>query len=204
MKICKICGNSFDEHHFNQSCCGTECKFKAKRISQEKYKKTEKGRISLEKWVKSKKRNENEKRYRQKDRAKMLACLRTKKYRKLHPLTDEQLTEKRKTDREYGKSKKGRDINKIAQKKYGKTAKGKITKKNGRAKKRSLEKAGTIKLSEWLIKLEEHGNKCVFCGSIGNIEMDHIIPLSKGGSHHISNVQPLCRSCNARKGAKIL
>lgn len=44
------------------------------------------------------------------------------------------------------------------------------------------------------------GNKCIRCGSVEYLTLDHIIPKSRGGSNDDDNLQTLCRKCNGRKG----
>ncbi|MHB8188944.1 MAG: HNH endonuclease [Ferrimicrobium sp.] len=43
---------------------------------------------------------------------------------------------------------------------------------------------------------------CERCGSESDLTVDHIIPLARGGSHDIDNLQTLCRSCNSSKGKR--
>lgn len=47
------------------------------------------------------------------------------------------------------------------------------------------------------------GGKCARCGSRENLEYDHIIPLSRGGSNTTRNIELLCEKCNRQKGANI-
>lgn len=43
-------------------------------------------------------------------------------------------------------------------------------------------------------------NRCAYCGSTENLSLDHIVPQSKGGSNHITNVLCACTKCNGDKG----
>lgn len=45
------------------------------------------------------------------------------------------------------------------------------------------------------------GDKCWMCGAPATCT-DHVIPLSKGGSHWPSNLRPACTACNCSKHAK--
>ena len=45
--------------------------------------------------------------------------------------------------------------------------------------------------------------KCVRCGSRDNLEYDHIIPVSKGGSNTARNIELLCEGCNRSKSDSV-
>jgi 5-methylcytosine-specific restriction endonuclease McrA len=100
-----------------------------------------------------------------------------------------------------------------ARKEYLKSSKGKSVKAVAAQKRRALIKniEGFYTTQEWLDLKEQYGNRCLCCGRLGSeldkpLEQDHIIPVSKGGSNWITNIQPLCHTCNdmGHKGTKII
>lgn len=46
------------------------------------------------------------------------------------------------------------------------------------------------------------GGKCAYCDSPEKLQVDHIVPLAKGGNNHRANLQALCESCNKSKNCK--
>ena len=40
---------------------------------------------------------------------------------------------------------------------------------------------------------------CFYCGSMNNIQIDHVIPVSRGGRHSIGNLVAACQKCNSQK-----
>lgn len=86
--------------------------------------------------------------------------------------------------------------------------------RNNRDKRNELQQArrsayaGHFPRSQWLHIKKYFGFICLRCRKpetlIFKLEPDHVVPVARGGAHHAINIQPLCRGCNAWKGAKTI
>lgn len=114
---------------------------------------------------------------------------------------NEMCRQRRKDDPEYEKK---------YSKRWRKTEKGKASSQRRHITRRTKEKyiINTLTLNEWLEILKDYDYKCAYCGIEFDKntlpERDHIIPISKDGDNTKENIVPSCRSCNAKKGNKIL
>lgn len=69
---------------------------------------------------------------------------------------------------------------------------------------RSLKERDTVKTAYdhlFIAIGRRDGFSCARCGAAFELELDHIIPVSLGGTSDLDNLQILCRPCNQKKGA---
>jgi 5-methylcytosine-specific restriction endonuclease McrA len=94
---------------------------------------------------------------------------------------------------------------------YKDTAIYKAHKKAWRLKRKAMDRGATVadKFNPFQV-FDRDGWKCQICGiktpkslrgsyKPNAPELDHIVPISKGGQHTMTNAQTSCRSCNATK-----
>lgn len=79
---------------------------------------------------------------------------------------------------------------------WSKTKQGILSNRAARSKRRGA--AYTSEALEWIASLVDP--MCVYCGDMA-VEIDHLTPLTRGGTGERSNLAPCCRRCNSRKGA---
>ncbi len=73
---------------------------------------------------------------------------------------------------------------------------------HSRRRARLVNSKGNFTSKEWKSLKAFYGNICLCCKKKEpdvKLTADHVIPLSRGGTNDISNIQPLCGSCNSRK-----
>ena len=56
-----------------------------------------------------------------------------------------------------------------------------------------------VRIAVW----RRDNGRCVRCSSRERLEYDHIVPVSRGGSNTVRNIELLCETCNRSKGANI-
>lgn len=120
----------------------------------------------------------------------------------------------------YNKSNKAKEAVRRAVTRYQNTAHGKEVvkqyKKSTRGRRLSVRYAetrrtrktkagGSYTESQWYKLCECYDFRCLRCNkqfSFKELTLDHVKPVSKGGSSFIWNIQPLCSRCNSKKGRK--
>lgn len=65
---------------------------------------------------------------------------------------------------------------------------------------RAVIKGSGFPSDGWTALLNFYGAQCAKCSSTENLQLDHIVPLSKEGKHELQNTQILCGFCNISKG----
>jgi len=74
---------------------------------------------------------------------------------------------------------------------------------NEKRRAREASAGGMITAKQWSELVEQYGNRCLCCGRENvKLTLDHVLPLVLGGAHAVENAQPLCGSCNSKKGTK--
>lgn len=201
MRTCQTCNNQKPENYFKPKgkVC-EDCKKETRKRAQEKYNKTEKasirrkrhyhskGKYTAAEWrknnpdkvkAKEKRRNEKAKEYKM-------------QWIKNNP--DKVREQRRKTYYNGGKERI---------REWNKENPEKIKQYIYKSRLKRIENAGKVYdiIEKDYRKL--FSSPCFICGE-KEISIDHIIPVTLGGTHSIGNLQSLCKPCNSSKNNRLM
>jgi 5-methylcytosine-specific restriction endonuclease McrA len=73
-----------------------------------------------------------------------------------------------------------------------------VVKANSKKRKARMRGAGIKKITPKEIK-NLLAQKCFYCQQNDATQIDHVVPVARGGTHSIGNLLPACTSCNSSK-----
>jgi len=207
-KICINCGTLFIAIHGQEKLCSDKCrkeingrnKNKWAKNNKEKLKKSRKNwesnnkekikQKSREYYHKNKEKHyENSKRRIEKNKEKYL--LKARENCKKHPEYN------RRQSRKWYHNNKEKVLEK--QKRWRAKNKDHVNMLNHlRREKERTAKGFKNKIENFRNRMQEIG-ECIFCGTKEKLTIEHLIPLSKGGTNEIHNLFPSCKRCNSSK-----
>jgi len=76
--------------------------------------------------------------------------------------------------------------------------------KNSVRRTRVTKSGGAFTREQWVALCRSYRFRCLCCGKRKKLTVDHVVPVSRGGTSFISNIQPLCDTCNKAKSSKTL
>lgn len=191
MKACSKCGEIKSAEGFSRDRRArdgfqSQCKICARQYRQSdkvkqanrKYEQTEKGKQTRQQYRQSDKRKQSQQKYQQ-----------SEKYKQYQ--------------RQYNQSENGKQV----KQQYRQSENGKqYHRKNGNIRRtRKTQAGGTYTSTEWYNLCEFYNFHCLRCNKkllFEKLTLDHVKPISKGGTSFIWNTQPLCNRCNNSKGNK--
>ena len=217
MKVCRRCELELPEETFRRGRICRPCEATRARA----YRATETGKLNGVQNRNTQKAKETRKRYKASPRAKYLRRLQNQRLQQ-DPIRKEKLRVYRSAR---GKTEKGKERGRrkrervrlnparLAKRRehlhrYRASSKGQAThaRRNLRRYQAALATDHPLLSAEWGQILREHRYQCFYCkkGLKAGLTMDHVIPLAKGGRHVKENIVPACRSCNSKKGSKLI
>jgi len=133
------------------------------------------------------------------------SCVKCERERGIVKLLDNELMAPYRTKEKYQKNReRRRETIRENSKRYAQTEKGKITSCNSASTRRARVRNQLPETADF-DKIREIYSECRRISEETGIphEVDHIIPIAKGGLHHQDNLQIITRELNRSKGASL-
>jgi 5-methylcytosine-specific restriction endonuclease McrA len=179
--ICKNCKKEYDKQYktVNKEKVYTQCR-EWNKLNKEKIVE------STQNWIQN-----NTERYKE---------IKKNSFKK-HMLNPENKHKKREYDRVYVKQKRQNNIEYKIKDSIGSMINYHLKERKSES---TIEYLG-CSIKEYIVYLEQQFNESINWENYGTYwEIDHIVPLSKGGSFHYTNTQPLTITENRKKSNKLL